>query len=646
MKNPLLLQIKNRSRNWFYHLNPMFRLSILAVFVGILGGIGSWLFLLFIQTIFQISILKPYEWIISQGWEQYAWLPFLIAPILGGLVVGYINMKVPPEMGGHGIPNVIEAINLNGGRMHPAVPIVKLVTASFTLGTGGSAGVEGPIAQIGAGFGSFLGQKLKLSLHEIRALVIAGVSAGISAIFNAPIGGILFAIEVVKRKSTINNFAPMIVASLSANVVSYFLLGEDPVFNSFPSLTYPGPAYIPFYILLGVICGVISALWIKFYTKMERGQVYIFNKMHIPSWIRPAIGAAFIGIISVLLYFYLGSNWPLYTIMGATHEPMNTIFKGAPLEYSYGSIILFFLVIIILKMVATSLTIGSGGSGGLFMPTLFIGVFLGALFGIIIAYFYNLPLMEVEFFSLLGMAAFFAGTIRAPFTAVILAAEITGNYFLMIPLTFGVIFSMLVSSKMEADDLYIKKIHEKGIVLGESFSDLMDQIQVKEVMTKFDQIIKVSPEMHPSDVMNLMRTTKHEGFPVMENDRMIGIITFTDLLKSGCDFSGIEKIGEIIKNKKQSGLICITAYTTMSQAQLIMTYFNISRLPVIEKHENRPPNLIGWLTKHDFEKTFRLKHEEFDPIEIRNHAVFYDVDNHEILDESGIEKFRKEFTKI
>jgi CIC family chloride channel protein len=603
----------------------MFRLNILAIFVGIGGGIGSWLFYTLIHVIFEISIKTPVEWLNENGFGIFSWIPFLLAPVIGGLIVGSIGTKVSPEAKGHGIPNIIEAINLKGGKMHQSVPFVKLITASFTIGTGGSAGVEGPIAQIGAGIGSYIGQKLKLSPKELRVLVVAGVSAGISAIFNAPIGGVLFAIEVVKRRSSINTFAPLIIASIIGALISHILLGVDPAFSEFPPIEYENPIWIPLYILFGSLCGILSAIWIKAFFAIEKSLEKMFNKRKIPSWLRPGIGALFVGLISVGIYLYFGERWETFTIVGATHEPVSNIFRGNDFQLPIKELIVVLILLFLIKLIATCFTIGSGGSGGLFMPTLIMGVLWGAFFALFASQFIGLPPSHVELFALLGMAAFFAGTIRAPFTAVIMAAEITGDYYLTLPLMFAVVFSMITSSALEPDDLYIKKIHEKGLALGESFSEVMDSVRVRQSMTPIENITKVYTSNSAQEVIEQVRNSGHEGFPVFEADKFVGVITLTDLLKLGGDVARDMQVSEILTKKKRLGLICIQPESSMNHALSIMLYYNICRLPVIEKGKEGNPILVGWLTNHDFEQTFRQRQGDFDPVEIKNHVVIYNT---------------------
>lgn len=463
---------RNHFRLWikikykFYHAHPTARLNLLAIPIGICTGLGAWIFYSLIHFIFDYTIIIPNEWLIIHGYSIWAWIPFLIVPGVGGLFVGLLNLKIPPESKGHGIPNIIETINLRGGIMDPWTPFTKMVTASLTIGTGGSAGYEGPIAQIGAGIGSIFGQKLKLSSNELRDLVVAGVSGAIGGIFNAPIGGVLFAIEIVRRRASINSFLPLIISSTTSVVMTHWLVGSDPAFSGYPAIIFSGLIEIPFYIILGVITGLTTVIWIRGFFTIERILEKIYSQIHIPSWAKPAIGGLLTGLISVLIYCLFGNQWTHFTIMGATHDPMTYLFRKELPNYPPEQIIAILLLIMILKIIATSFTIGSGGSGGLFTPTLFMGVFFGVAFGLFTNILFNTN-FDLSLFALIGMAAFFAGSIRAPFTAVIMASEITGDYFLTIPLLITVAFSMIASSLVEHDDLYIKRIHDHGLILTE-----------------------------------------------------------------------------------------------------------------------------------------------------------------------------------
>jgi CIC family chloride channel protein len=601
------ISISNRINHFIkkqLEISPLVRLNVLAILVGIVGGIGSWVFRLLISLLYTIFYLVPIEFMNYIGFSSFSWLPFLIVPIIGGIIVGILTSRVSKETKGHGVPEVLESVALYNGRMRLRIPFVKIIASATTIGSGGSAGREGPIAQIGAGFASLLGQKLMLNPKEMRTLVVAGVAAGISATFNAPIGGSLFALEVLIREGGATTlFIPVIVAAVVGVVVSQFLLGSDPAFLGFPPLEYHDPYLIPLFIIIGFICGIGSAIWIKFFYKSEDLIEQAFKKFNVPNFLQPALGGLFIGITLVLMFFIFGEEWESYKIMGRTYLPMEGIFDGSLTTGSI-SIILFILIcLLILKVISTIFTIGTGGSGGVFAPTLFIGVMLGAIFSIFIDFIIVIANVPIALFALLGMAAFFAGTGRAPLTAIIMTAEMTGDYFLTIPLMFVVTISWLVSVHLENNDIYTLKLLRRGVKLVEPISDILETITVEQAMTPRNKIVSIDTKTRLEKVMELVRTTRHEGFPVVEQDILLGIITLSDVQEALHGPPKEWNVFDVLITKIRP-LICIDKDTSLAQAIHIMETKDVSRLPVVEKCDNNHPKLIGWLTNHDITRMY------------------------------------------
>ncbi|MFX0205749.1 MAG: chloride channel protein [Candidatus Hodarchaeota archaeon] len=602
-------------------VSPLVRLNVLAILVGIVGGLGSWVFRLSISLLYTIFYLAPIEIMSNLGFSYISWLPFLLAPILGGILVGILTSRVSKETKGHGVPEVLESVALNDGRMRLRIPFVKIIASATTIGSGGSAGREGPIAQIGAGFASLLGQKLNVNPKEMRTLVVAGVAAGISATFNAPIGGSLFALEILIREGGATAlFIPVIVAAVVGVVVGQLLLGTEPAFLGFPPLEYHDPYLIPFFIIIGFICGIGSALWIKFFYKSEDVIEQAFEKLNAPNFIQPALGGLFIGITLVVMFFIFGDEWESYTIMGRTYLPMEGIFDGS-LTTGPIRIVLFILIsLLILKVLGTIFTIGTGGSGGVFAPTLFIGVMLGAIFSIFVDYIIVIANVPIALFALLGMAAFFAGTGRAPLTAIIMTAEMTGDYFLTIPLMFVVTISWLVSVHLEKEDIYTLKLLRRGVKLVEPIGDILETITVEQAMTPRDKIICVDTKTRLEKVMSLVRETRHEGFPVVEQDMLLGIITLGDVQDALQGSPKEWNVFDVLITKNRP-LICIDKDTSLTQAIHIMETKDVSRLPVVEKCDDSQPKLIGWLTNHDITRMYIAEKANLALKEAENHIL-------------------------
>ncbi|MFX0095407.1 MAG: chloride channel protein, partial [Candidatus Hodarchaeota archaeon] len=524
----------------FYALTPLVRLNILAVLVGIVGGVGSWVFRLAINLIYEFFFLIPQRLLSNIGLSQFCGITFLLAPVLGGLIVGFFTSRVSKETKGHGVPEVLEAVVLHDGRMNLKVPFIKILASATTIGSGGSAGREGPIAQIGAGFASLVGQWLDLNPQEIRTLVVSGVCAGISATFNAPIGGALFGLEVVRRESSLNLFIPLIVSSVVGTVIGQILLGTNPAFENFPMLEFHNPALIPLFLVLGLMAGIGSAFWIKIFYKSEDIMEGLFKKFKIPELFHPAIGGFCVGLILLITFLLTGNAaytdgtktfplWEAFTIMGRTYIPMDLVFSGFLTSGVLMSVLFLLITLFILKMLATIFTVGTGGSGGVFAPTLFLGVMLGAIFGVIARDIFQISGVNVTVFALLGMAAFFAGTGRAPLTAIIMTAEMTNDYFLAIPLMFVVAISWLVSGKLEHEDIYVRKLTRRGVKIQEHPLDILETIKVSEIMTPREELVIIDLKSRLETVLEIVRETKHEGFPVFDQNQFIGVITLHDV---------------------------------------------------------------------------------------------------------------------
>ncbi|MFW9990700.1 MAG: chloride channel protein [Candidatus Odinarchaeota archaeon] len=614
-------QAKRSAYEKFFSLSPRVRLNILAILVGIVAGFGSWVFRLTIDFSYYIFFVFPQDTFESMGLSGFNWLPFLVVPIVGGIAVGILITKVSRETKGHGVPEVMEAVALHGGKMSIRVPFIKIIASAITIGSGGSAGREGPIAQIGAGFASLIGQKLDLSQRELRTLVVAGVGAGISAIFNAPIGGTLFAVEVLLRGSSISLFIPIIVASVVGTVTAQFLFKSEPVL-SFPTLEYQNANLIPLFIILGILAGVTAAFWIKSFYKIEDLLESTFERVKIPEFLQPAVGGVFFGSILVITFIFAGNEWEAYTTMGLTYVPMENVFNGILTTGAVEVVVAVLIILFILKLVSTGFTIGTGGSGGIFAPTLFLGVMFGAIFGVIAREFYLISHTQVAVFALLGMAAVFAGTSRTPLTAIIMTAEMTGDYFLTIPLMFAVSFSWLVASHLQPEDIYLLKLTRRGTKIYDISADVLETINVSEAMTPREKLTTVDYKMRIEAVLDLIRTAGHEGFPVFRDNEFVSVITLSDVQDALQEHPKEWNVGDVIENKKTS-LVCIDTNATLAHAVAIMVRRDISRLPVVKKCDDGKPELLGWITHHDITRKYMEKQASQALEETEKHILSY-----------------------
>ncbi len=485
--------------------------DMLGILVGIVGGLGAFVFIETIKILNYLffQVILPNMSVYLNGVN----ISVILIPAIGGAIIGPIVYKIAPETKGHGIPEVIEAIRIGRGRIRKRVAFIKIIASSITIGSGGSAGREGAIGQIGASFGSLVGDLIKVGARERKLLVVSGLVAGISATFNAPLGGAIFGLEVLYGGITIPSAIAVILASVIGAAVIELIYGPNPAYKAPTTLRFTNPIEIIFYFLLGIIMGFISVSWVKLFYLIEDG----YDKMRVPPYLKPAIGGFATGLIAV--YFID------YGLLGVGYEAVDLVLAG-------GITSIGFLVLLgFLKMLATANTVGSGGSGGIFAPSLFIGAMFGGAFGLIFHSIAPTIVKEPFTYSLAGMAALFAGAAHTPLSMVIMIPELSHDYALMIPMMASTSMSYIISRVILGDsNIYTLKLKRRGLKL---FPELdltaFEVLKVKDFMTK--DVITVTPNMDLSKVYELIKETHHDSFPVVDEEgNLIGLITSDEVL--------------------------------------------------------------------------------------------------------------------
>ncbi len=366
----------------------------------------------------------------------------LLIPVVGGLIYGPLVTKFAPEARGHGVPEVMFAVARNRGRIPAKVAVVKSLASALCIGTGGSVGREGPIVQIGSALGSSIGQWLRVPSTRLVLMVACGAAGGISATFNAPIAGVLFGLELILRAFSAQAFGVLVISSVTADVIARSLIGNDTIFH-LPLFTLGSPWQLPLFALLGLLAGPLGWLFARVLYLIEDGCDKIWRG---PEWLRPAVGGLLLGGLLLALPEMYGVGYPVLQ-------------KGVGGGYVLG----FLLLLLIGKMVATGLTIGIGGSGGVFAPSLFIGGMGGTAFGLVWAALFPGLHLSPGAFGLVGMAAVFAGAAHAPITSVLIVFELTGDYAIILPLMFGVALATGVSNLISRDNIYTLKLLRRGV---------------------------------------------------------------------------------------------------------------------------------------------------------------------------------------
>ena len=556
------------------------RLAILGLIVGILGGLSAVVFRGMIFIITYVFIDIPQQ-ILP---ELYFNIVVIVVPTVGGLLVGILTVKVCAEARGHGIAEVIYAVNIKKGEIGSEVPLVKIIASSISIGSGGIAGWEGPIVQIGGGFGSIVADKSKLPPEQRKNLVISGVGAGLSAIFNAPLGGLLFALEIIARDKRTTPLITMVVASVTGTVVGILFLGPSPAFELAKPFAFKNPANIPIFILFGLIMGVFAFFWVKGFYIIEESFELLTDRFKLSPIFATTLGGFLVG---VMLIFYP-------QIRSLNYENFNLAFSHL---ISLDDAVLLFIIVFI----GTAITLGSGGSGGIFAPTLLLGAMLGTIFG------YLFPVsLDIAFFALLGMAAMFGAAARAPLTAIIMTAEMTLDYLVIIPLMIAVIAAWFIGTTLLGpSDIFTAKLRKRNITF-KTDTDILEDYLVQDIMIPEKDVITVCPKDRVEEVLDLLQETGHTGFPVVdENGNLVGIITEHDI-------SNALRIKDL-KGKAVSDIATHRVYSVIPTTPLpialsIMEKKGINRLPVVDENSRK---LVGWLTRSDIMRLYlKARHDK------------------------------------
>ena len=482
---------------------------IISIFIGILAAYGGILFRYMIFSVHWFYFLTHTYTL--ELLYQLSWQERLLYPTSGGLIVGYIVAKFAPEVKGSGIPEVIKSIALNGGVIRFRVLITKAISASITIGSGGSAGREGPIVHIGAAVASVIGQFLNASTKHMRTYVACGAASAIAATFNAPFSGALFALEVVMGEMNVVSMPPVIISSVIATVISRYHLGDFPAFEV-PVYELNFFSYeLVFYGILGILAGGVAILFIHLFLKTSK----FFDSLPLPIWIKPAIGGFCVGLIALYVPH----------IFGVGYATVNSALWGELDIYILG-------IVLIAKIIATSITLGSGGSGGVFAPSLFIGAALGGAWGHLI---YGLWPEYTSFsgaYALVGMGAVVAAVTHAPISAIFIIFELTNSYLILTPLMVSCIIAVFLSHHYLGKSIYLAKLESGGIhIYDKKNVNLLHNIKIHHVMD--NNPILIHEGLSFSEVIKtLLNEKRPSGIVVNDQQSYIGTIRLNDIRES------------------------------------------------------------------------------------------------------------------
>jgi len=562
----------------------------IAIIIGIISGLGALLFdqaISFFNGILlgNIAGFVPPTPIGEGGLTPtFTFNPYLLPLVttLGGLVSGIIVFGLAPEAEGHGTDAAIDAFHNKKGEIRARTPIIKLLASAITIGSGGSAGREGPTALIGAGFGSFIAKRLHLNHHDRRIALAVGIGAGIAAIFKAPFGGAILAAEILYMGDfEVDALFPAFIASTVGYSILGFVTGWTPVFGTVNLGAFQDPINLPFYALLGLACGLVGISYVvSFY-----GIKNAFTRLKIPNFVKPAIGGLLVGLIGVFFPQILGVGYGWLQLL------ISGNFTVIP--------ILLLPVIIVLKIIATSLTIGSGGSGGVFGPALVIGGMLGAIVWAILNYIVPNFRPNVGVFVIVGMMAFFGGIGKVPVAVILMASEMTGSYTLLVPSMIATAIAYVITTRHTIYKSQVPSRAQSPAHRGEYSIPVLEELYVKDAMSNY--VITAKPDMLVSEAAEIMKKNGIRGLPVTNSqEELIGIITVTDILQMHPDQRAKKPVSAVMTKDT------VVTYPDESLSLVLekLTGNQIGRLPVVSRVNKK--RLLGIVSREDVGRVYRI----------------------------------------
>ncbi|WP_291347071.1 chloride channel protein [Desulfobacula sp.] len=500
----------------------------------------------------------------------------LILPALGGLISGWLVYTFAPEAEGHGTDAAIDAYHHKGGLIRGRIPIIKTIASTLTLTTGGSGGREGPIAQIGAGFGSFLATKFKLSERERRIMMAAGIGAGVGSIFRAPLAGALFAAEVLYRDPDFESevIIPAGISSVVAYCTFCLVFGWGSLFDS-PSFKFQNPLELGPYLVLAGVLAVTAILYIKVFY----GVIDLFKKMSIPNHFKPALGGLVTGIIGFFLPYTLSFGY------GITQQ---AIFNQVAIPT--------LIALAIGKIFTTSFSIGSGGSGGVFGPSIVIGGAMGGAVGKLFHLLIPSVVTSPGSFVIVGMAGFFAAASNTPISTIIFISEMTNSYHLLLPSLLVCSICYLLCQKWTIFENQVKSRIDSPAHAGEFMMDILQTIKVGNLRHLIKEVRCVNEDMAFSEFKKIFSSTKQHYFPVINRKGDLSGIFSSNDVREVIFTLHIEQL-VVMKDIMVSDLIFTTSSEDLNTVLLKLTQKNIDALPVMDEDDSG--RLIGLIYRRD-----------------------------------------------
>lgn len=568
-----------------------------ALVAGAIVGLAAVGFRLVIDFVQNASFLGQFD-ATAQETNRFFRSPWgygvLLVPFLGGLAVGFIR-KAWPDSRQRGVAEVMAAVQARGGHLRARSSWGHAIISAITVGTGGSTGREGPIAYIGASLGSSVARRFGLATRDVKVLVGCGFAAGIGATFNAPVGGVLLALELIVPEFSTHAFIPVVLATVAGVALAQAFLGSHATFGV-AGFALRSNWELGLYLVLGVLCGLGGVGFIRLMAASQRG----FERLAVADWLKPAVGGLGVGVLGVALFAAVGH----YHVYGTGYATVTAIVGRDPAVLSLGVL----LVLAAAKPLATSITIGSGGGGGVFSAGLFAGAAYGGAFGILMAAAMPWAGLDAASYALVGMAAFYAATARATLTAIVILAELTNDYHILLPTMLSAVTADAVSIALSRESIYTVRLAKSGILYDhDRVASPLDFLQVKDVMSPSVDTLPATTTV--TDAHRLVLDLGHTGYPVVDADgRLAGIVTRRDLGRYLAEGKGAEPLANVAPG------LCITAYPDemLHKARDRIFQQEIGRLVVVDRLDRR--RILGILTRSDLlraEAERDVEHQDF-----------------------------------
>lgn len=539
---------------------------IVPIIIGLMGGLGA-AFLRYLIHFFQALL-----W----GNTTYSapWLKTLLIPAVCAFIVGIIIYFFSKEAKGHGVPEVMEAISMRNGIIRPRVVISKTLASALTIASGGSVGREGPIVQIGSAIGSTIGQMFRLSRKRMQTLVGCGAAAGIAAAFNAPIAGAMFSVEILLGDFTVTQFTPIVISSVSATVISRFFYGDFPAFQV-PKYHLVHPVELVPYAFLGVLCGFIAILFVKILYYLEDK----FDAVKKPDFVKTVAGGLILGIY--------GISFP--QIFGVGYEAMDQALLG-----KMGIGMLFALIFI--KILASSITLGSGSSGGIFAPSLFMGAMTGGFFGNILHKLLPNITAGSGAYSLVAMSALVGATTHAPITAILIIFEMTSDYKIILPLMIATTISSFMVYKSQKGSIYTLKLMKRGINIHKGKEvNVLKSMKVQDIMRKSIELIQ--PQTSIDRLTQKFIESPHSYFYIVDGQgKITDRISQSELSAIAPEYENLRDI-VVASDIGTPTILTVTENDNLDYVMKLMGRATVDEIPVVSSQN--PGDILGSIWRVD-----------------------------------------------